>query len=86
MFSGSDSFSKVASWNPKEDGYAVHVADSAGEWIACLSLAIYAVSFYKEFQTFSVEVCFVENDELKGEKHGGYSKIKQNKEESENDK
>ena len=67
----------VKHWKPKDGGYALHVTGNAGEWIACLSLAIYAVSFYKEFQKFSVEVCCVENDERETVKNTEYSPIKQ---------
>ena len=74
MFTGSRG---VAHWRPQDGGYPMHMVNCAGEWIACLSLAIYAASFYKEFQTFSVEVCYVENDELIGEKNGDYSEMKQ---------
>ncbi|XP_078381442.1 DNA damage-regulated autophagy modulator protein 2-like [Oculina patagonica] len=70
-FSGSDSFIRLANWGPEDGGYAVHVVDSAGEWIACLSLAIYAMSFYQEFQTLSIEVCY----ELIGSKDGNYTEI-----------
>ena len=49
----------TATWKPKDGGYALHVVNCTGEWIACLCLALYAVSFYKEFQTFSIEVCGV---------------------------
>ena len=62
----------LANWEPEDGGYAVHVADCAGEWIACLSLAIYGATFYKEFQDFSIEICYVE-----GKGNGNYSKIKQ---------
>ena len=44
-------------WNTSDDGYIVRVIGSAGEWVACLGLALYAVSFYREFQTFSIEIC-----------------------------
>ena len=67
----------VEHWKPKDGGYALHVIGNAGEWIACLSLAMYAVSFYKEFQKFSVEVCCVENDERETVKNTEYSPIKQ---------
>ena len=40
-------------------------------------LAMYAVSFYKEFQKFSVEVHCVENDEKETVKNTEYSPIKQ---------
>ncbi|XP_078371426.1 DNA damage-regulated autophagy modulator protein 1-like [Oculina patagonica] len=59
MFSGN-----TAQWRPSDGGYTLHVINSAGEWVACLCLAIYAASFYKEFQTFSIEVCGVKNNEL----------------------
>ena len=54
----------VANWSPDYDGYTLHVAASAGRWIACLSLAIYPSLFHKEFQTFSIEdICVERNDE-----------------------
>ncbi|KAJ7356177.1 autophagy modulator [Desmophyllum pertusum] len=42
----------VEYWSPGDGGYILHVVNCAGEWVACLSLALYAVSFYKEFQNF----------------------------------
>ena len=72
---------RVANWKLKDGGYILHMANCTGEWIACLSLAIYAASFYKEFQTFSVEVCYVENDEMKEDRNINYKKIKQRKDE-----
>ena len=71
----------VAKWKVKDGGYILHVASSTGEWIACLSLAIYAASFYKEFQTFAIKVCYVENDETKKERNINYKKIEQTKDE-----
>lgn len=72
---------KEANWKPKNGGYSLHVVNCAGEWIACLSLAIYASSFYKEFQSFSVEVFCVENIATsKTDKDGDYSLINQGKE------
>ena len=81
LFKGSHSPIKVANWKPKHGGYSIHVIDSAEEWIACLSLAIYAVSFFKEFEAFSVEVCCVENKGTSETDGGGdYSLINQGKE------
>ena len=73
----------AAHWSPNEGGWAVQVASNAGEWIDCLSLVIYAASFYKEFQTFSFDVSYVENAELEKGWNGKYSKIRQSKEEEE---
>ena len=42
LYGGHISFTEVANWEPKDAGYAVHVLDTTGEWVACLSLAIYA--------------------------------------------
>ena len=72
----------VEYWSPGDGGYILHVVSSAGEWVVCLSLALYAVSFYKEFQTFSVEVCCVKNNELKRGKDGDYKQIKSGNDES----
>ena len=77
-FRDSESTTKVANWNPKNNGYALHVASCVVEWIACLSLAIYAASFYEEFHSLSVEVCYVKNDRMKREKNGDYTRVKQN--------
>ena len=74
MFTGNNS---VANWKPEDSGYTLHVMSTAGEWIAMLGLAMYAASFYKEFQTFSVEVCCVENDGTETVKNTEYSPIKQ---------
>ena len=73
----------AAHWSPNEGGWAVQVASNAGEWIDCLSLAIYAASFYKESQTFSLDVSYVENAELEKGWNLKYSKIRQSKEEEE---
>ena len=75
----------AAHWSPNEGGWAVQVSSNAGEWIDCLSLAIYAASFYKEFQTFSLDVSYVENAELEKGWNGKYSKIRQSKEEEVSD-
>ncbi|CAH3039323.1 unnamed protein product [Porites lobata] len=75
----------AAHWSPNEGGWAIQVASNAGEWIDCLSLAIYAASFYKEFQTFSLDVSYVENAELEKGWNGKYSKIRQSKEEEVSD-
>ncbi|XP_073254502.1 DNA damage-regulated autophagy modulator protein 1-like [Porites lutea] len=75
----------AAHWSPNEGGWAVQVASNAGEWIDCLSLAIYAASFYKEFQTFSLDVSYVENAELEKGWNLKYSKIRQSKEEEVSD-
>ena len=81
QFKGSHSSTKVANWKPKNGGYSLHVVNCAGEWIACLSLAIYASSFYKEFQSFSVEVSCIENKRgSKTDKDGDYSVINQGNE------
>ena len=56
-FSGNESL-----WNPRDDAYILHVISAAGEWAACLCLVLYAMSFYTEFQMFSIQVCCVENN------------------------
>jgi len=78
-FRGSESSIKVANWSPDNGGYTLHVAASAGEWIACLSLAIYPSLFHNEFQTFSIEDICVEYKGMT--KNGDYSVIKQSKDE-----
>ena len=65
----------VSLWNASDSGYILHVLNSAGEWVACLCLALYPVSLYKEFQTFSIEVCCVENNVLARRKKGDYTEI-----------
>ena len=81
LFRGSNSSISVAYWQPKDGGYTLHVFNCAGEWVACLCLAIYMASFYKEFQNFSIttEVCYIENDEFKGRKKVDYPKLMQSK-------
>ena len=74
MFNGDEGMAK---WKPKDGGYTFHVINTAQEWITVLGLAMYAVSFYKEFQNFSVEVRCVENDEVEPIKRREYSPIKQ---------
>ena len=49
-------------WNPSQDAYILHVISAAGEWAACLCLPLYAMSFYTEFQVFSIQVCGIENN------------------------
>ena len=67
-------------------GYAVHVMDCARKWVACfLSWAIYTASFFKEIQTFSVEVFYIEDDDKKEDKNGDYLTIKWNKDEKEDE-
>ena len=84
-FSSRMSSIETAHWNPKQPGYAFHVISSVGEWIACLSLGIYVASYYKEFQTFSLEVSHVENAELERPLNGEYSRVKQSKEDEVSD-
>ena len=84
-FSNRMSGIETAHWSPGEDGYASHVISSVGEWIACLTIGIYFASFYKEFQTFSLEVSYVENAELERSSNGEYSKVGQNKEDEVSD-
>lgn len=43
-------------------------------WTACVWQSTLAASFYKEFQTFSLDVSYVENAELEKEWNGKYSK------------
>lgn len=76
-FSGNVSF-----WNPSDDGYILHVSSSVGEWIACLCLALYVVSFYKEFQTFSIEVSCVENNAPARREKGDYKQLASSKDQS----
>ena len=76
---------ETAHWSPGEDGYTSHVISSLGEWIACLTIGIYVASFYKEFQTFSLEVSYVENAELERPSNGQYSKVGQSKEDEVSD-
>ena len=70
-----------AHWKPSDDGYALHVVNCTGEWVACLCLALYAASFYKEFQTFSIGVCGNGNNELRRGKNGDYTQITSSKDE-----
>ncbi|XP_068701554.1 DNA damage-regulated autophagy modulator protein 1-like [Montipora foliosa] len=69
--------SNAAFWDKDDGGYELHMLHSAGEWVTCLCIAIYVSSFYKEFQSFSIEVCAVAKGEIQTDKDGDYSKIKQ---------
>ena len=80
-FSDSNNSIKVATWKAEENGYSLHVINSAVEWIASLSFAIYAASFYKDFKTFSLEVYCVQRNELKVEKHEDCAKVKRSNDE-----
>ena len=71
----------TAHWNPNDGGYALHVINCTGEWVACSCLALYPASFYKEFQNFSIEVCAVQSNELERVKNGEYTEIASSKDE-----
>ena len=71
----------TAHWKPSDGGYALHVVNCAGEWVACLCLALYAASFYKEFQTFSIGVCGNGINELRRGNNGYFTQIISSKDE-----
>ena len=70
--------SSVEFWSADDGGFMLHVLNCAEEWIACLCLALYPASFYKEFQTFSVEICYVANKEATSSRESEYVQIQSN--------
>ena len=62
VYSNSKFSGNASLWNPSDDGYILHVISTSGEWVAYLSLVLYGMSFYTEFQMFSIQVCCVENN------------------------
>ena len=51
-----------AHWKLNDGGYSLHVLNCLEECITCFILAFYQISYHKDCQTFSIEVCCVENN------------------------
>lgn len=52
----------IAHWKLNDGGYSLHLLNCLGECITCFILAFYQMSYHKDCQTFSIEVCCVENN------------------------
>ena len=47
-------------WRPKQDGYAQHLVSSVSEWLMCLSMVAYSLTFVKEFNYIRITTDFSE--------------------------
>ena len=64
-----------AHWEPTDPGYALHVANCAGEWITILCMVMFVGSFHREFQAFSIDVYYITNDPTSDNKNIHYSPL-----------
>ncbi len=48
-------------WLPGQDGYVPHVISSITEWLMCLSMAMYCLTFVREFNFIRITSDFSED-------------------------